>query len=183
MTSIRPLIVIAVCIGMYYFYISPTLLEVRALSVKKAEYYDVLEKTKELKTKRDSLLNDYGNIPGTEIERLNKIIPETFNSVIFANDVNNLASKHRLIMKEFKASESKTEVRDPSVSNPKDKYQTTVVNIRMSGGYEDFIAFLTDLELNLHLSDVVTLVVQSSDRKGSGASMDYTLELNTYSLR
>jgi Tfp pilus assembly protein PilO len=185
MNSLRPLIVIAVCIGMYYFYISPTLGEVRALSLKKSEFNNVLEKTKELKVKRDSLLNDYGSIPPEEIERLNKVIPETFNSVIFANDVNNLASKYSMTLKEFKTSEPKIEVRDPSsIRDNNDPYKTTIVSMRISGTYENFISFLSDVETNLRLADVTNLGIQSGfSQKDKIQAMDFSLELNTYSLR
>ncbi len=185
MKSITPIIVIAVCIAMYFMYINPTLLEVKALQVKKTEFSDVLEKAKELKEKRDSLLQEYDSIPQTEIEKLNKIIPATFNSESFANDVNVLATKYNLILRDFRVSEPKVEVRDSSaVSTGTGIYKTSLINMKVTGSYEQFIRFLSDVEQNLHLTDVTGLIIQANmGQKGTNASMDYSLELRTYSLR
>src|SRR3989344_160437 len=99
MKLVLPLITIAVCIGMYFIYINPTIAEVKALSLKKVEYNNALIGAGELKKKRDNVLIDYNNISADNIDRLNKIIPERFNSVSFINDMNSIASGYGLIIK------------------------------------------------------------------------------------
>src|SRR3990167_2596777 len=93
MKSSLPFIIIAICIGLYFLYISPTITDVQALRDQKAEYTNVLEKVQEIKEMRDAVSATYNNIPSADLNRLSKIVPERFNSTLLANDLNNLASK------------------------------------------------------------------------------------------
>src|SRR5258708_4312003 len=113
-----PITLIVISLGMYFLYISPTVAEIKALNLKKAEYNTALVSASELKAKRDQVLIDYNNISSGDIDRLNKIIPEQFNSVLFANDLNTVASSYGLLVKDFKADEPKADVRDLIVADP-----------------------------------------------------------------
>ncbi len=170
---------------MYFVYISPTVSEVKVLSLKKANYSEVLLKSKELKAKRDDVLIDYNNISNADIDRLNKIIPETFNSVLFANDINAMASKNSLVIKDFKIDPQRTEDPGSMISQQEvSPYKTTIITFRLGGQYGQFIKFLSDLELNLRLVDVVKLSIKTvGGQRSTDDSLEYLLEVNTYSLR
>ncbi|MCX6702235.1 MAG: hypothetical protein NTX96_03535 [Candidatus Zambryskibacteria bacterium] len=180
-----PLITIGICIGTYFIYISPTVSEVKGLSLKKANYDEVLLKSKELKDKRDAVLIDYNNISNADIDKLNKIIPEIFNSVLFANDVNAMASGNNLVVKDFKIDPQRTEDRDLMINQQKSNpYKTTIITFRLVGQYGQFVKFLTALESNLRLIDVVNLSIKTiGGQKSTDNSLEYLLEMNTYSLR
>ena len=168
-----PFIVIAVSIGMYLVYISPTMTNVKLLNLKKSSQNNLLLKTKELAAKRDAILIDYNNISSSDISRLNKIIPDTFNPVLFINDVNGMVFRYGMVIKEFKVNESKTEA-----------YRTNVVTLRLQGQYSQFMKFLNDLELGSRLVDIVNLSIKPVGGQDSiSGFLDYLLEINTYSLR
>ncbi|KKR45028.1 MAG: hypothetical protein UT81_C0024G0004 [Parcubacteria group bacterium GW2011_GWA2_40_14] len=48
MKNLAPFIIIAISLGMYFLYVSPTMADIRLLSAKKSEYTNVLLKSKEL---------------------------------------------------------------------------------------------------------------------------------------
>lgn len=180
-----PFIIIAISIGVYFVYISPTVEEVRVLSAKKVEYSNALVGAEELKTKRDNVLIDYNNISGENIDKLNKIVPETFNSVLFANDVNAIASGYGLIVKDFKINEPKTDVRDVIINQPANRlYKTTVVTFSVDGQYGSFVKFIQNLESSLHLVDITGLSMKTlGGQKSADSPLQFLLEMNTYSLR
>lgn len=180
-----PFIVIGICIGMYFVYINPTITEVQTLSTNKTEYNNILEKIKELSEKRDAILIEYNSIPESDKARLNKIIPETFNPSLFANDINSMASQNGLSIREFKVNEPKTEVREAIINQPQPTgYKTTVIAIKLNGQYSQFVKFLSNLESDLHLIDVLSLLIKPvGSGKSSDTSLEYLLEVRTYSLR
>ena len=180
-----PLIIIVVSVGMYFTYISPTALVVKELSLKKSNYYEVLLKSKELKAQRDDVLVDYNNISDSDINKLNKIISETFNSVLFANDINAMAGRNNLVVKDFKVDPQRTEDRELMFSQQKNNpYKTTVIIVKLVGQYSQFVRFLIDLELNLRLVDVVKLSIKTlGGPRSTDNSLEYLLEMNTFSLR
>ena len=180
-----PIIIVVVCLGVYFLYINPTAMEVKTLSAKRVEYLTALEKSKELKVKRDAVLVDYNNISSDNIDRLNKIIPDTFNPVLFVNDMNVLASKYGMTVKDFRVDNPETPTRDAIITQPQGKtYKTTVITFRLDAPYSQFQGFLNDLESSLRLVDVTSLSVRSVGGQGGGGGvLDYLLEMNTYSLR
>lgn len=170
---------------MYVMYISPTISEVKSLSSQKSAQNDVLAKTRQLSSKREAVLVDYNNISAENIDKLNKIIPDKFNSVLFANDIAGVASRYGLTIKDFKVNEPKTEIRDAIVNIPTGEiYKTTVVTLKLQGQYLQFVNFLNDLELNLRLVDVVSLSIKPVGvQSSSTSSLEYLLEVEVYSLQ
>ena len=94
MKSIFSILIIAVCIGAYFVYIKPMTVEVKVMSAKKEELTTLLNRVKEIKEKRDAVYLDYSSIPADQIDRLNKVIPETFNPVVTLNNLSDLAKKN-----------------------------------------------------------------------------------------
>jgi Tfp pilus assembly protein PilO len=188
MRILTPLAVIAVCIGMYFLYITPSAVEVSGLIKKKNEYYDVLQKAKELTSKRDELATTYNSIPATDLDRLAKMVPEKLDPVLLANDVNALAVANRLKIQTFKTGtgDERPAFVDPQEALP---YKVTSVSMVINGQYADFLKFLSGLETSLRLLDVVDMKVEApSDATVTGSkvinnAMNFTLQINTYSLK
>jgi predicted DNA-binding protein (UPF0251 family) len=185
MKFILPLIIIGICVGTYYVYINPVASEVTALRLQKSNYDEVLLKSKELKAQRDDILVDYNNISDADISKLNKIIAETFNSVLFANDISAMAGRNNLAIKDFKVDPQRTEDRELMFNQTKNSpYKVTIITVRLVGQYSQFIKFLTELESNLRLVDVVKLSIKTlGGARSTDNSLEYLLELNTFSLR
>jgi len=180
-----PIIVIGICAGTYFMYINPTVSDVKDLSQKKSSYNQVLAGSKEVAAKRDDVFTDYNNISLNDINKLDKIVPEIFNSVLFANDINAMASRNSLVVEEFVVDPQRTEDRDAMINQGENNlYKTTIITFRLVGQYRQFIDFLTELESNLRLVDVVGLTIKTvGGQRSTSDSLEYSLEINTYSLR
>ncbi len=175
------LIVIAISLGLYFMYIGPSMADISALSAKKTEYDNVLQKSKELANKRDSVLAVYNGISADDLARLDKVIPETFDAVMFANDISGLTSKYGLSLKELKVNSPQAEVRSEIVTQSATQpYKVSSVNFSVTGSYTQFVSFLQDLESSLRLSDVANLSVKTSQK--SANTLEYSLDVLTYSL-
>ncbi len=163
-------------------YIVPTAGQVKVLVAEKSRYDEILTKTKELSTLRDSKLVDYNNIPAEELDRLNKVVPENFNSVLFINDLNSLAAKYKLAVVDFQTNSSNINTNDVTIHDPEsNKYKINTLKLTLSGQYADFVKFLSNLETGLQLVDVSNLDVLSGSK--TDGSLDYSLEIRTYSLK
>lgn len=170
---------------MYFLYISPAITEVQVLSDQKAEYNDVLNKANEIKEKRDTISSTYNNISSSDLERLGKIVPAKFNSVLFAKDVNDLASKNGVTIKSFKETVARANNSgDITLESESMPYIETIITLSLAGQYRQFMNFLAELETNIQLMDVISLSINSNaGQKVVESQSQYTLELKTYSLR
>ncbi len=185
MKLLTPLILIAISVAMYFMYISPTAKDVQALSAKKAEYTNVLEQSKKLKDMRETAQAEYANISESDVSKLDKIIPETFDSVVFVNAVNTVASQYGLVVKDFKFNQPKTDGREAVVTaeQKKSAYKTTGVTFSATGQYSQIIKFLNNTELNLRLVDVTGLSLRAIPGPKGFDSYEFLLDVNTYSLK
>ena len=187
MKAIIPFIIIAICVGVYFMYISPIMDDINVKNQKKAEYVNVLNQAKELKVQRDAISAAYNNIPASDLESLSKIIPESFNAVSLANEISSISSRYNLSVKEIKTDETTTANNNNNVtgeSAPAGPYRTIVVTFKLTGQYEEFIKFLKDLQSGLHLVDVVGLSIKSTPgKKSTDVNLEYSLEVHTYSLQ
>lgn len=184
MKSLAPLIIIVICAGMYFVYIQPTGSEVKSLSSEKNGYINILTKTRELTQKREDILTVYNEIPAEDIDRLRKIIPETFSPILFLNDLSEMVKRYGMTVGNFKTNEPKSETRNVIIQSQGDAYKTTVVTFNLVGTYNQFLNVLRDLESSLRLIDVVGINVRSANARSTGETpLEYLLEVKTYSLR
>lgn len=160
--------------------------EVKALVQAKDQRIKVLSKAQELNSKRTTVADSYASISDSDKDRLNKIIPQKFDSVVFANDLNSIALKNSLAFQDFKVDESGA-VNDASVieQNSISAYKTNVVSFKVIGQYSDFVKFIDVIDNSLRLMDTIGLSVElynKQEKKDSGV-LQFTLLVKTYSLK
>jgi Tfp pilus assembly protein PilO len=184
MKSLAPLLIIIICVAAYFMYISPKLDEINTLRLKLAEYKTTLEQSKELKSTLDSMMSSYNAIPEEEKTRLDKIIPEKFNNVLFVTDVSGIAFKNGMVVKSVKLNEITQNSGSQVVAEPKDQqYKTITATFTLTGQYDQCMKMLKDIEDSLQLLDVKSLSVKESQKNTAGSTFEYLLEVNTYYLR
>lgn len=192
MKAFTPFIIMGLSVGMYFMYISPIISDIQLERVKKDEYTSILDKVKELKVKREAITAKYTQIGEEDLAALNKIVPNKFDPVVFSNNVNAIAVRNHILLKNIKTNAAKTADRGVSPDAGGEKYNTMISNITVTGKYEDFVKFLEDMESNLQLINVMTLIMRSSgtgaiqkagDKKAIEDNPTYDLEVNTYSLQ
>ena len=186
MKSFLPFIVIGVCIGMYFLYLSPTWTQISVLQAKKAEYINTLNDIKNLTNIRDSAISAYNSIPQDDIDKLSKIIPAKFDSAAFTNNISTLAARYNLVTKEVKTDEQTTAARDAAGNPTPDQgpFQTIKVSTKIDGTFDNFLLFLKDLESSVQLMDVVKLNVDVQKGKTPAQdTLEFSLVINTYALK
>ena len=189
-------------------YIGPESTIVKSLIAKKAEYDDVLAKSKQIKEKRDVLLNQYNNISAEDLARLDKVIPETFDPISSVNNINAIALGNGVSIKNFKVNtnSNKTVERGLPADRPSPtaitglagqitaqpqatieaqsgSYKTNTITLEVSGNYKSFERFLLELESSLGLVDVTGLTITPESSGQTGDGFKYSLAISTYSLK
>ena len=178
MKSFTPLILIGICIAAYYIYLSPSYTEVKNLTATKNSYNDILLKAKDIIQKRDSVLASYNSLPQEDNDRLRKFLPDKFDNALMANHINSMANKYGMIAQDILISQQISADSSNSYG-----YKTHLVSFFVTGSYDNFISFLKDLEVNLNLVDITSLVVKSDDKTAQGQNLQFSFEFKTYSLK
>ena len=181
MKAAIPFLIICLCVGVYFLYISPIETEIKSLIIKRDQYYDVLTKSKEIKDRRDAILKQYDSISSGDCTKLDKIIPPKWSPMIFINDINGIAGKDGVIVKDFRAGAEQTADRGTAAA---ELYKTNTASFTVIAPYGQFKKFLTDMESSLSLMDITGLSVKGqSPDKPAVDLFNYALEIDTYSLK
>ena len=170
-------ILILISIGLFYTFTSPEYTKVKALRTSAAEYKNVLTNVSKLIETRDMLLDKYQDIPKSEINKLDKILPGNVNTVELAVDLDSIAAKYGVIIKEVSVKDANdsgsSTVIQPTTGRP---YDSAKVMIIVAASYEGFRNFIRDLEASQRIANVKDLSFRSQD----DGSYEFQVTIETY---
>lgn len=182
MKSSTAFILILISAGLFYTFIMPEYDKIQALRAEAAQYKDVLGNVSDLSQKRDQLLLKYNAIPQSDIDNLEKILPDNVNVVELALDLDSIAGKYGISIKDVKtvddAQANTTAVKTP----PTGPYQKVDIDLSFITSYSNFRKFERDLEQSLRLIDVKSATFDVSDSGLNSGLEEYQMEIETYWL-
>jgi len=192
MKSTTAIILILVSIGLYYTAIGPQYSSVSALRDRKDQYTTILNNVTELKERRDALLAKYKAIPPSEVDRLDKVLPDRVDTINIARDFDTIAARYGISIKSLSTAEQKADnvgtiaVADASTApgvagqnsnNP--TLQKLDITLSFIGTYPNFKKFLKDLESSIRIVDISNLTFNTTE---NGLNQ-YDMTLTTYWLK
>ncbi|MDQ5971502.1 MAG: hypothetical protein QG566_448 [Patescibacteria group bacterium] len=201
MRSIIPIIFICISIGAAFFYVKPIYTDTMSLRADLASYSTALANSKNLQKTRDSLIASYKAISPVDKERINRFLPNTVNNIQLILEVQQIASKHGLSIqnisfkppvndKVLPVADTKTPVKTSKTAKVKDVslFGTFDLEFSTRSDYETFRLFVSDLEQNLRLIDIVSVdfVVPVLSKQMVDVDpniYDFSLKIKTYWLK
>ncbi len=177
-----PIILFAAAIGLFVVYTNPAYQATKALSVQAADYDDALNKSQELKAVRDQLLSKENTFSSDDTAKLQKVLPDNVDNIRLIIDINNIAARHNLSVKNVQlgdASQSSAARSPAAVGASGDAVGSVEVGFSVAASYEDMLAFLHDLEHSMRLIDIEKLTFVAGT---TGPLTDYTFTIRTYWL-
>ena len=174
------LILIVLALGAYFTFTRVKLDEARAVDTINKQYQKALSNSEQLVKDRDKVLAAYNQISPAHQERLHKIIPDNVDNVRLIIDVNGVASRHGLAIKNVKTTTPKDlpDLTGTSAVN-NDKYNTVTLNFDISADYQTFLTFLKDLEASLRILEISKISLKTTDT----GIYEYGLEVKTFWLK
>lgn len=181
MRALIPIALVIAAIGLFAGYTNPAFQSTKALAAENASYDAALTTSKELKTQRDALLAKRNTFSTDDVQKLSRLLPDNVDNIRLIIDINNIAARHNLALKDVQlgsVSDSSATQSTAAVGNSGDPVGSVELGFTVTAKYEDFVAFLTDLEHSLRLMDIEKITFKNSD---IGAT-DYTITIRTYWL-
>lgn len=183
MKGVFPIIALVVAGVVFYFYVDPTYTQIKELRKEEATLNTALSRALELQATRDQLLSRYNTFSPEDLARLEKMLPDHVDNVRLALDMDSLASQYGMRIRNVSIEapdEKKTKSRQTQTVGPDERtYESMVLSFTVSGQYDTFRTFLTDLEQSLRLVDIESLSFTSTDV----GLYDFTVSLRTYWLK
>ena len=172
-----PIILLVASATLFFTFIDPTYNQIIELQKDEARFSEALDNSKQLQQIRDGLLEKYNAIPTEDIDRLEKMLPDTIDNVKLIRDIDGVANKYGMSLRNVKIAVTDKNI---SVIGPDtNTYDSVNLTFSVSGPYKTFIAFLHDMESSLRLVDVVSIKFSSS----KADLYEYNVTIKTYWLK
>ncbi len=179
---IFPLLLVGSAVALFVVYTDPAYQEVKNLQSQVAAYDEALDKSQELKRTRDQLISRRNTFPAESLQKLEKILPDNVDNIRLIIDINAIAARHLLSIKNIELgeiSDSSASRSAVAVGSSGSAVGSVKLGFTVSSSYDNFLAFLQDLEHSLRVVDIesVSFSVQPETEIN-----DYTFSIRTYWL-
>jgi len=190
MKSIISIILIIASFGLYFLFTKGEYGKVKNLKAEEVNYQDAFLKSKELLARRDELLQKYNAISSADLLKLEKLLPDTVDSVRLILDMNNMASSFGLALKNIKLSgngEAKNKVKEAgaAVNLSDKKYNSISLSFSVDSTYNTFRSFIEEIEKSLRIMDIQDLNLQekTSALRAGEPAYRFDITIKTYWLK
>jgi Tfp pilus assembly protein PilO len=174
-----PFILVGAALGLFVLYTNPSYQKSKAIAAEVSAYDNALTKSKELLAARDKLNSKRNTFPADGVAKLSKVLPDNVDNIRLVIDINNIASKHNLSIKNAgigTVSDTKKSSATLASGAPGGAVGSVETSFSVSASYDDMLAFLADLERSLRIIDIQSLSFSAGD------TADYSIGIRTYWL-
>ena len=174
------IVLLVLSAGLFYTFTNVQYKEVKEFSAVAEQYRNVLNDISSITELRDNLLVTYQALPKEEIDRLNKVVPDNVDAVRLALDLDGMASRYKISIKNIQVvlgtNPNAQTIVLPEYANA---YEQATVTFSFISNYENFMKFLGDIEKSLRVMDIKGVSFTTTD---SGL-YDFQVSVNTYWLK
>lgn len=181
------LLVIGASIATFSTVIIPRYKALQAVRGEVSTYDGRLATAQKLKVSRDELIAKYNSITKADLDGVRSLLPDSVDNIRLIIQLDSLATKNGMSSlrnvqyDEVKAAVDSTQ-KDASVNQK--PYGEFAISFETAGQYKNFLSFISDLEQNLRLVDIVGVDFSAADQsQNAGDSMRYKVSLKTYWLK
>ncbi|MBI5134285.1 MAG: type 4a pilus biogenesis protein PilO [Candidatus Taylorbacteria bacterium] len=189
MSNIVSIILVIASFGLFFGYIDPTYssvsapdatekeLSIKELLSKKADYDRALTNSREYQEEKERLLKKFNEMPRSNLEKLEKLLPNNIDNVRLVIDVDEMAKSYGMRIRNFRAEPGGD---GDTIGRDSTAYGTLTLSFSTTAPYNTFLAFLRDLEQSLRIIDVTGIQFASSNQSDL---YDYNVSVKTYWLK
>lgn len=196
-----PVILIGVSIGVFLMFTSPFYKEVNSLRSEVTAYNEALNNAKALEAERDKLTQKYSSISPANLEKLQKLLPDSVSNIRLILEIEKLAAPYGMVLKDvtYDALKPEAEMEANGITNntktnnnnndtlSNKEYKAWDLGFSVQGNYYNFLNFVRSLEKNLRIVDMNSIEFSSESEGGlsptSSNNYKYNFKIKTYWLK
>ncbi|KKR43695.1 MAG: hypothetical protein UU10_C0015G0014 [Parcubacteria group bacterium GW2011_GWF1_40_6] len=202
MRFIMPIILIAISITLFFVFANPIYNEISVLRGEVASYNEALDNSKALENERDKLTAKYNAINPENLTKIAKLLPENVDNIRLILEIEQIALPYGMVLKDVKydttdagaAATGSAAIQGGGATktSPKD-YGIFDLSFSTTGTYNNFINFTKDLENNLRIVDMSSIIFSSNNIVGASSNPSsktvstevykYDFKIKTYWLK
>ncbi len=180
MKNITPFLLIILAIGLFFTYTNGKIRDIQTMRAQNDQYLIAINNSNELISARDKVLATYNTLTVEQKANLNKMLPDNIDNVRLMIDMNNIASRHGVVLQGLSTSAdgAAAAAANGTANAGSAKINPVTVSFGFTSSYPNFLSFLKDLESSLRILDITHMSVTANDT----GTYSYSIQLKTYWL-
>lgn len=174
----------------FLYYTKPTYDASQTVQAQSAQYDVALQKAAELQTLKQTLLQRYNSFNPTDLDHVQKLLPDHVDNVALILDLDNLAARFGMPIQNVDvstpASAATSHSGIASIGSSGQKFDSVTIRFSTRGSYENFLTLLNNLEKSLRIVDFISLHMTADTSPGARQDVPayaYDIALRTYWLK
>ncbi len=174
-----------VSLVIFFFFSKPIFAEIDALQDETIQFEEAAARASELNSELSNKLTEKRSYPAEALERLEMLAPDTIDEVKILSDVHEIARKHNLLFGNVSLmKDDGTQLTDDMVHAEPirvftyDDLVTAEFAFSLIGSYDQFKAFLSDVEQSLLMFEITHIEFTS----GEGLLQQYNMTAQVFAL-
>ena len=164
-------------------YINPTYAQISGLNSQLQQYNAALDQSTQVRQVRDTLLSRRNTFSTSDVNRIERLLPDNIDNIRLIIDINDIASRYHLQLANVAVS-SQAASSAGGVGGGGGPLGTVDLSFTVGATYDNFVAFLQDLQRSLRLIDVTRIKFDTANTDPSvKGALKYDIQLQTYWLR
>ena len=192
--ALIPIFAVLIAVALFFTYIQPTFEEIGAIQDEAFEYKEAIDKAGELRRLVQELTATRNSIPLAELERLEALLPDSVDEISSLIDLDALAETHDVALGglaivngsgEVSLEDIQDEFENGSARSGQEgdiPYTSLSIGFNIAGSYDQFRAFLKDLERSLVLHEITELQFDATGEDEDGGGQTYRFVVELYAL-
>lgn len=183
---IYPIIFFALTVFGFFWYLQPTYAEIQTLQGQISSYDETLSQVDQLQTELNNQLEKRDSISNQQLQQLNRLLPETVDTVRFLIELDQIAAQHGMSVDDVSFSGAPTRFGGSGGNNSgaASGYNSLEASFSVSGSYTDVQNLMRDIERSSRLLDITNFSLTVPGDGGEESlrigSNEYQFTLRTY---
>lgn len=182
--TITPVFSIIIALVIFFFFAKPMFGEIKVIQGETAQYEAAAGKAGELNAALSALVAKKRAYSTADVERLDALVPPSINEVTILADLSAIARSHNMLFGNIDVGHAEKSTTPSSGSVEMTQkvaytdFVTSDIEFALIGSYDQFKAFLADVEKSLVMLEVTNITFTASE----GDLQQYAVKVKAFSL-
>jgi len=167
-------IILSIAAAGIFIFTVPLTKEISTLKTEASSFNEALGNSKALENERDKLTQKYNSILPENLSKIEKLLPDSVDNIRLILEIEKIAIPYGMVLKEIKYdsltkkdSGAQPESLDPEVNQlSRKEYGVWSLEFVTSATYNNYLAFIKDLEANLRIVDIASIQFSANLNQG-----------------
>jgi Tfp pilus assembly protein PilO len=183
MRTLTPFLSLIIAVLLYIFFTQPHYAGLTAVKEEASEYETAVKTYHEFNQLLEQKLNMIKGRSTLESERLDRLVPTKLDNARLIVDLEHMATSQGLLFGNIKSVGSAGEIKlaeKAALTNA--ELSTLDISFNVIGSYEQFKAFLNDLDNSLTIFEITKLQFDAIDDAQNKSLQQFSVTVRTYAL-